>query len=202
MTARTLTVRDLAQIAIFAALIAALGLPGALTIGAVAVPITFQTLGVMLAGAILGARKGFFAVLLLLLLTAAGLPLLSGGRGGLVWFTTSPSAGYLYGWLAGVAVIGYLTAVLLPKYPFWPALGATILGGVFAIYLFGVPVTALNLGLPLWAALADSVKFLPGDVAKAVVTVLVARQVHRAYPGLIPGAVRPKPALAAGHTGR
>ncbi|TFD77718.1 biotin transporter BioY [Cryobacterium fucosi] len=202
MTARTLTVRDLAQIAIFAALIAALGLPGALTIGAVAVPITFQTLGVMLAGAILGARKGFFAVLLFLVLTAAGLPLLSGGRGGLVWFTTSPSAGYLYGWLAGVAVIGYLTAVLLPKYPFWPALGATVLGGILVIYLFGVPVTAMNLGLPLWAALVDSIKFLPGDLAKAVVTVLVARQVHKAYPGLIPVAVRRKPSIAAGRAGR
>ncbi|TFC41741.1 biotin transporter BioY [Cryobacterium sp. TMT2-10] len=183
---RTLTVRDLAQIAIFAALIAALGLPGALTIGAVAVPITFQTLGVMLAGAVLGARKGFFAVALLLVLAAAGLPLLSGGRGGLVWFTTSPAAGYLYGWLLGVVVIGYLTGRLLPRYPFWAALGATVLGGIVVVYLVGVPVTALNLGLPVWVAAVDSVKFLPGDVLKAVVTVLVARQVHKAYPGLIP----------------
>ena len=185
MTSRTLTARDLAQIAIFAALIAALGLPGALSIGAGAVPITFQTLGVMLAGAILGARKGFFAVLLFLALTAAGLPLLSGGRGGLVWFTTSPAAGYPYGWLLGVVVVGFLTARLLPRYPLWPALGATFLGGIVAVYLIGVPVTALNLGMPLWAALVDSLKFLPGDVLKVIVTVLVARQVHKAYPGLI-----------------
>ena len=181
-----LAARDLAQIAIFAALIAALGLPGALSIGAVAVPITFQTLGVMLAGAILGARKGFLAVLLVLALAAAGLPLLSGGRGGLVWFTTSPAAGYPYGWLLGALVIGLLTRMLLPKYPFWPALGATILGGIVVIYAIGAPVTAINLGIPLWAALIDSVKFLPGDLVKAIVTVLVARQVHVAYPGLIP----------------
>ncbi|MCU1635096.1 MAG: biotin transporter BioY [Cryobacterium sp.] len=185
MTASRLTARDLAQIAIFAALIAALGLPGAISLGSVAVPITFQTLGVMLAGAILGARKGSLAVLLFLVLTAAGLPLLSGGRGGLAWFTTSPATGYLYGWLLGAAVIGYLTARLLPRYPFWPALGATVLGGIVVIYLVGVPVTAINLGLPLWVALADSAKFLPGDLVKAVVTVLVAAQVHRAYPGLI-----------------
>ncbi|TFB90683.1 biotin transporter BioY [Cryobacterium algoricola] len=186
MTARTLTVRDLAQIAIFAALIAALGVPGPLSLGVIAVPITLQTLGVMLAGAILGARKGFFAVLLLLALTAAGLPLLAGGRGGLAWFTTSPSAGYLYGWLIGVLVIGYLTGRLLPKYPFWPALGATVLGGIVVIYAVGVPVTAFTLHLPIWGALIDASKFLPGDLLKAVVTVLVARQVHRAYPGLIP----------------
>lgn len=180
-----LTARDLAQIAIFAALIAALGLPGALSIGAVAVPITFQTLGVMLAGAILGARKGFLAVLLVLALAAAGLPLLSGGRGGLVWFTTSPAAGYPYGWLVGALVIGLLTRALLPKYPFWAALGATVLGGIVVVYAIGAPVTALNLGIPLWTAFVDSAKFLPGDLVKAIVTVLVARQVHRAYPGLI-----------------
>lgn len=186
MTNRFLAARDLAQIAIFAALIAALGLPGALTIGAIAVPITFQTLGVMLAGAVLGARKGFFTVLLFLVLTLAGLPLLSGGRGGLVYFTTSPSAGYLYGWLLGVVVIGYLTARLLPRYPFWPALAATALGGIVAVYLVGVPVTAMNLGISVWTSLAGSAVFLPGDLLKVVVTVLVARQVHKAYPGLIP----------------
>ncbi|MEA9998778.1 biotin transporter BioY [Cryobacterium sp. RTS3] len=186
MTARILTVRDLAQIAIFAALIAALGAPGPLSLGVIAVPITLQTLGVMLAGAILGARKGFFAVLLFLALTAAGLPLLAGGRGGLAWFTTSPSAGYLYGWLLGALSIGYLTGRLLPKYPFWPALGATVLGGIVVIYAIGVPVTAFTLHLPIWGALVDASKFLPGDAIKAVVTVLVASQVHRAYPGLIP----------------
>lgn len=193
----TLTARDLAQIAIFAALIAALGLPGAISLGAVAVPLTFQTLGVMLAGALLGARKGFLAVLLLLVLAAAGLPLLSGGRGGLLYFTTSPSAGYPYGWLLGAAVIGYLTSRLLPKYPFWPALGATALGGIVVVYLIGVPVTALNLGLPIWVALADSAKFLPGDLVKVVVTVLVARQVHKAYPGLIPLRRRTTDSLAS-----
>ncbi|TDW31126.1 biotin transporter BioY [Cryobacterium psychrophilum] len=185
MSTRILSARDLAQIAIFAALIAALGLPGALSIGAIAVPITFQTLGVMLAGAVLGARKGFFAVLLFLVLTLAGLPLLSGGRGGLAAFTISPSAGYLYGWLLGVVVIGYLTGRLLPRYRLWKALGATALGGIVAVYLLGIPVLALNLGLPLWVAAANNVAFLPGDILKVVITVLVARQVHRAYPGLI-----------------
>ncbi|GEP26595.1 MULTISPECIES: biotin transporter BioY [Cryobacterium] len=180
---RILPARDLAQIAIFAALIAALGLPGPLNIGPV--PITMQTLGVMLAGAILGPRKGTLAVLLFLVLTAVGLPLLAGARGGIGVFTVSPAAGYLYGWLLGAFVTGYLTARLLPKYPFWPALGATILGGIVAVYLLGIPVMAINLGLPLWTAIGLNVAFLPGDLIKVIVTVLVARQVHKAYPGLI-----------------
>ncbi len=132
------TATDLAQIAVFAALIAALGLPGALYLGGTAVPITFQTLGVMLAGAILGARKGFLSVLLFLALVAAGLPLLSGRRGGLAVFV-GPSVGYLVGWLLGVVVIGWFTARLLPRYPVLPALGATALGGIVAVYLSACP---------------------------------------------------------------
>jgi biotin transport system substrate-specific component len=182
-TRRILPARDLAQIAIFAALIGALGLPGPLNIGPV--PITLQSLGVMLAGAILGPRKGTLAVLLFLVLTAVGLPLLAGARGGIGVFTVSPSSGYLYGWLFGAFVTGYLTARLLPKYPFWPALAATVLGGIIAVYLIGIPVMALNLGLPLWTAIGLNIAFVPGDLIKVVLTVLVASQVHRAYPELI-----------------
>lgn len=178
------TARDLAQIAVFTGLIAALGLPGALTIGGGAVPITFQTLGVMLAGAILGARKGFLSVALLLVLVAAGLPLLSGGRGGLGVFV-GPSVGYLIGWLLGAAVIGWATARLLPRYRVVPALLWTALGGIVAIYLVGVPVFAAITGTPLGVAIVGSAIFLPGDILKVVVTVLVAKSVHRAWPGLI-----------------
>ncbi|MFF2369678.1 biotin transporter BioY [Agromyces sp. NPDC058110] len=184
------TATDLTQVAVFAALIAALGLPGALYLGGTAVPITFQTLGVMLAGAILGARKGFLSVLLLIALVAAGLPLLSGGRGGLGVFV-GPSVGYLLGWLLGVLVIGWATARLLPKYRIAPALLWTALGGIVAIYLVGVPVFAAITGTPLGVAFAGSLVFLPGDLVKVVVTVLVAKGVHRAWPGLI--APRPWP---------
>lgn len=181
---RRSTARDLAQIAVFAAFIAALGLPGALYLGGTAVPITFQTLGVMLAGAILGARKGFLAVLLFIALVAAGLPLLSGGRGGLGVFV-GPSVGYLLGWLLGAAVIGWFTARLLPRYRVVPALAATALGGIVAVYLVGVPVFAAITPMPIDVALLGATVFLPGDVVKVVVTVLVAKGVHRAWPGLI-----------------
>ena len=179
-----ISARDLAQIAVFAALIAALGLPGALYLGGTAVPITFQTLGVMLAGAILGARKGALSVLLLLALVAAGLPLLSGGRGGLAVFV-GPSAGYLVGWVLGAFVVGWLTARLLPRYRVLPALAATAFGGIVVVYLVGVPVFAAITATPLGVAIAGSAIFLPGDLLKVVVTVLVAKGVHRAWPGLI-----------------
>ena len=58
------------------------------------VPITLQTIGVLLAGGILGARLGAISQIVFLLLVATGLPLLSGGRGGIGVFV-GPSAGYL-----------------------------------------------------------------------------------------------------------
>ena len=77
------TSRDLALVATFAGVVAALGLVPAFTPPGFTVPITAQSLGVMLAGAILGARRGFLSLALLLVLVAVGLPLLAGGRGGL-----------------------------------------------------------------------------------------------------------------------
>ena len=76
--------KDLAYIALFAAITAVLGLVPAVQVGPV--PITAQTLGVMLAGSILGARRGFLSQLLFLVLVAIGLPVLPGGGGGLAVF--------------------------------------------------------------------------------------------------------------------
>lgn len=185
MPQRRSTARDLAQIAVFAALIAAMGLPGQFYLTGSAVPITLQTLGVMLAGALLGPRKGLLAVATFDVLVACGLPLLAGGRGGLVSFTTAPSAGFLWGWLLGVAVIGALTRRILPRYRIWQGVIVTAVGGMGAVYLIGVPWLAVVGGLDLGKALAVTGGFVPGDALKVVVASLVAKQVHRAYPGLI-----------------
>lgn len=185
MANRRTTARDLAQIAVFAALIAALGIPGQFFLGGGAIPITLQTLGVMLTGALLGARKGFLAVATFELLVLCGLPLLAGGRAGPQWFYASPSSGYLWGFLLGVLVIGALTQRILPAYPLWLGIVVTALGGIGAIYLIGVPWTAWRADLPLWTAMSQAGVLIPGDVIKVVVTAVVAKQVHRGYPGLI-----------------
>lgn len=188
MVERRTSAKDLAQIAVFAALIAALGLPGTLFIGGSAVPITMQTLGVMLAGALLGARKGLLAVGVFNLLVLSGLPLLAGGRGGPSAVFVSPSAGYVWGFMLGALVIGVLTQRILPAYPLWLGIIVTALGGILAIYAIGIPWTAWRQHLPLWTAAANAGIYLPGDALKVVVTAVIARQVHRAYPGLVPTA--------------
>src|SRR5688572_3017372 len=111
-TAVRSSARDLAQIAVFAALIAALTLPGAIPIG-IGVPITLQTLGVMLAGAILGARKGALAVTVYVALGLAGLPILAGGTAGL-GVLAGPSGGFLLGFIPGAFVVGWIVERFAP----------------------------------------------------------------------------------------
>lgn len=168
---------DLARIAVFAALIIVLGmvtvpLPGG-------VPITAQTLGVMLAGLVLGARSAPFAVLIVLALAAVGLPVLAGGRGGLGVFA-GPTAGYLIGWLVGVIVIGLLAGNR--RTAWWRLAVASVVGGIGVVYLFGIPVQAMVTGVPLGPTALSSLAFLPGDLLKATVATALALALQRAYP--------------------
>ncbi len=108
--------RDLVLIALFAAIIVVLGLIPPITLGFIPVPITAQSMGVMLAGCILGAKRGAFAFLLFILLVAIGLPVLSGGRGGLAVFA-GPSGGFILGWVVAAFVTGLIAAALRPGRP-------------------------------------------------------------------------------------
>ncbi|TDD14987.1 biotin transporter BioY [Nonomuraea diastatica] len=180
---------DLARVAVFAALIAALGLPGAFNVFGNTVPITLQTAGVMLAGAILGSWRAALAVAVLLVLVAAGLPLLAGGRGGLGVFT-APSAGFLLGWLPGAAVTGWLVERAGRRPGLVQLFVASLVGGVGVVYLVGVPAQAMITGASLGTAALLTLGFLPGDVIKAVVTAYVARGVQVSYPDAVPAVHR------------
>ena len=181
--------RDLALIATMAGLMAALGLVPAVAPFGGAVPITAQSMGAMLAGALLGPRLGAASMTLFLGLVALGLPLLSGGRGGLGVFA-GPSVGYLAGFVVGAFVVGVLThrIVVRPggRYVLWTGIVANVVGGVVVLYLLGVPGTAWRADLSLEAAAVAALTFVPGDAVKAVVAALVARGVYAAYPGLGP----------------
>ena len=178
------TSRDLALVAMFAGVVAALGLVPAFTPPGFSVPITAQSLGVMLAGAILGARRGGLALVLFLALVAVGLPLLAGGRGGLGVFA-GPSVGFLIGYPVAAYVVGWLTERAGPTYKLHWGIVANFVGGVVVLYLLGIAGMAVVLGITPWAATVASWIYLPGDLVKVVVAAVVARGVHAAYPGLL-----------------
>lgn len=172
--------KDLAYIALFAAVTAVLGLVPAIAVGPV--PITAQTLGVMLAGSVLGARRGFLSQLLFLVLVAIGLPLLASGAGGLGVFA-GPTAGYLISWPIAAFVVGWLTERFWSRYNLAWGVLANVVGGIAVIYAIGVPVLAVVANLsPTAAIVSGALPFLIGDGIKAVIAAAIAVQVRRSYP--------------------
>ena len=175
--------KDIVYIALFAALTAALGLFPPLTLPAVGVPITAQSMGAMLAGALAGSKRGGFALLLFAVLVAIGLPLLAGGRGGFGIFL-GPGGGFIIGWALGAFLIGGLFERHSGTVPFVYSLLYIALGGIGVVYLIGLPWLAFTADLTLLQAFTGSMGFIPGDIVKVVVAALIARGVRRAYPGL------------------
>lgn len=179
--------RDIVFIALFAAIVAVLGIFPPLMIPLTGVPISAQSLGPMLAGGVLGARRGALAMALFILVVALGLPLLSGGRGGLSVFV-SPTGGYLLGYASGAAVTGWMVERFWSRLTFWRAFAAAVTGGIGAVYLPGVPWSAAASHLPLSTAALATLPFLPGDLTKSAIAAAVMLSVKRSYPLITPRA--------------
>lgn len=128
------------------------------------VPVTGQTLAVLLAGAALGWRAGAASQGLYILLGLGGLPFFSGGNAG--WeYATGPTLGYLIGFVVAAAAIGYLAerkqdravATAIPAF----------LAGSVVIYVFGVGWLMISLQTDLADAVVKGlVPFLIGDLLK------------------------------------
>jgi biotin transport system substrate-specific component len=174
------TTRDLVLMGLFAAVMAALGLLPKVSLG-IGVPITAQSMGVMLAGAILGAKRGAGAIGIFVVLVALGLPLLAGGRGGLGIFA-GPTGGFLVGYVLGAYLTG-LAAEKLPIKPDFPRfIAASLIGGIGGVYLPGIPHWWLITDSALTNVVLMSLNFMPGDLIKVVLASLVATAVYRGYP--------------------
>ena len=100
------------------------------------VPVSGQTLGVMLVGASLGAWRGGAAVLLYLAEGAAGLPVFAEGQSGVVWLTAGNTTGFLWGFVVAAAVIGLLAQLGWDR-SVGSALGAMLVGEVI-VFAMGV----------------------------------------------------------------
>lgn len=176
--------RSVVLIALFAALIAALGLVPKLTLAS-GIPITAQSMGVMLCGTVLGAKRGALAVLLFIVLVAAGLPLLAGGRGGLGVFTT-PWAGFLFGF----PIAAFFTGLVMERFTkgnvSMIAAIAAVIGGICILYMVAVPyymvIKPAGVGEALLTAMAP---YLPGDLIKAVLTGLITGALYKARPSSV-----------------
>ncbi len=134
------------------------------------VPMTLQTLAVVLVGLTAGSRLGAAAVMTYLAQGAAGLPVFAGGAAGAA-FLVGPTAGFLWGFVALAFAAGWLVERGVAR-GFWRTLGATLAISA-ALYVPGVlwlqAVTPLTVS---GAAQVGALPFLAGDAVKAVLAAL------------------------------
>lgn len=177
--------RDIALIAIFAALIAVCSI---ISIPIGAAPITLQTFAVVLAGAVLGANRGFLAVLLYLAVGAIGLPVFAGGAAGL-----APFAGPTVGYLVAFPLAAWLTGFIVERLPRGGAVKnavliflAILVANIVFVYTLGIAGLMWRAEMPFGAAFAVNLAFVPLDLVKMALAAIVAAAVHRAFPALLP----------------
>lgn len=128
------------------------------------VPITGQTLGVLLVAAALGSHRGAASLGLYLGGGLAGLPFFSGGGSGLAYLS-GPTGGYLVGFLAAAALVGWLAEHGWTRTAYKTAALFTL--GSLVIYAFGAASLAAFVGLRQ-ALMVGVWPFLPGDALKAI----------------------------------
>ncbi|EJF78219.1 biotin transporter BioY [Bartonella birtlesii] len=174
--------KDLVYIGLFAAIYAILGLfPPIYFPFLLGVPITAQSMGPMLAGSILGAKRGALASLLFLVLIVIGLPLLPGGRGGISVFSGITS-GYLISFPVAAFFIGFMVELFWQRLNFVKLFVINAMGGIGISYAFGVPWTAYMTKVSLLKVLMASSVFLIGDCLKVFIASFVALAIKRSIP--------------------
>jgi biotin transport system substrate-specific component len=154
-----MSTKDIVYIALFAAITAAMGLFPAFTLPIIAVPITAQSMGPMLAGAI------------------------AGGRGGVGIFL-GPSGGFILAWPIAALLIGYLYEKNIRSLSVVKEAVFITLGGIVIIYSAGIPWISAFAKITLSQAAIGAMGFIPGDIIKVILTVLIVRPVRKAYPTL------------------
>ena len=140
------------------------------------VPVTLQLFFVLLAGYVLGAKDGFIAMCVYLLLGALGLPVFANFAGGFS-VILSPVGGYLISFPLAAFVSGkmffsknkfskFVLSVLLPVFVIY------LLGGLQLSYFVKSYKKAIAIGI---------IPFIPFDIAKAYIALAVAFRLNKHY---------------------
>ena len=111
---RGLDPQSVGLVAVFTALLVAAAVVPGIPVGPLGVPITLQTLAVMLTGLVLGPGRATAAVLLYLLIGFVGLPVFSRGQSGLQ-VLAGPTAGYLVSFAVAALVLGLASRSVLRR---------------------------------------------------------------------------------------
>ena len=154
--------RDITQIALMAALMSVVA-PFSIPLPITLVPLSFANLIIFIFANVLGARKAVLGVAIYLALGLAGLPVFSGGTGGLQKLV-GPTGGYLIGYLFCALSTGLFMEFFHNKIAF-NAVGMVI--GMVICDVLGTAWLSYSAHISFSAALsAGVIPFLPGDLVK------------------------------------
>ena len=159
--------------ALMAAVTCVLG-PISIPIGPI--PISLTMVAIFMAVFLLGPVYGSISYVIYFLLGLVGLPVFSGGAGGL-GKVVGPTGGYLIGF----AFMALICGILIDRshHNFVIGMAGMILGTIVC-YAFGTVWLAYQAGMSFYAALAAGVlPFIVGDLAKMVVAAIIGPQVRR-----------------------
>ena len=166
-------IKNMLYAAMFAAIVAVLGLMPPIPLPFIPVPITLQTMGVMLAGSFLGKRLGFLSMLLVVVIVLLGVPILSGGRGGMA-VLAGPTGGFFIVWPFAAFLIGFLVEkswknINIAKY-------------IVLVYLVGAIYLSYITKMPIDKAFLATMAFIPGDILKAVIVSILCYKLKEISP--------------------
>lgn len=129
------------------------------------VPITLQTVFVILAGASLGANRGALSQIMYLFYGICGLPVFAGGASSFAQLL-GPTGGYLLGF----PVAAFLTGLMVSREKsFYWNLGACIIGSIPILIIGSVQLNILTGGNMAEAFKLGFIPFLAGDFIKCVI---------------------------------
>ncbi len=139
------------------------------------VPITGQTFGVLVLGALLGSRYGTSVVIAYVLQGLIGLPVFAGWKGGIA-VVFGPTGGYIVGFIFAAFVVGWLLERSWSRR--LDLTFAALLIGNAVIYAFGLPWLALFVG---WDQVLQMglIPFLPGDLVKLLMATFTVKALCR-----------------------
>lgn len=149
-------------------------------LGFTPVPINLGTLGVFLAGGILGRKNGTISIGVYVLIGAVGIPVFAGFKGGL-GVLAGPTGGYIIGYIIAAFIIGLMIDAFFdeeePLGRQYLVCVIAMIAGLMACYALGTLWFIISTGTGVWASLIACVfPFLPGDALKiAAATLLVQR---------------------------
>lgn len=142
------------------------------------VPVTLQTLAVLLVALSFGSLRGGITVASYIVGGAIGIPVFAGGACG--WkHLLGPTGGYLVGFFFAALFVGYLAGIGWSK-SFWRSFVAALIGTLI-IYIFGALWLSLFVGFSK-AIMLGILPFIPGDLLKALVVALVLPSMWKVIP--------------------